>query len=113
MITRITRGTLQRDSEARVFGVLRQAFEDAPSPPPGLLSFGLHRRLKGPSAVELVAITVWEDLEAMATAMGPGWREPAFLPGLADSISDTSLEILEGIILGYENLPRLAIPNGA
>lgn len=108
MITRITRGTLRRDSEARVFGALREAVELAPSPPSGLLSFGLHRRLKGPSAVELVAITVWQDMESMATALGPGWQQPAFLPGLADSITETSLEILEGVILGYEDIPRLA-----
>ena len=109
MITRITRGTLQRDSEARVFNALREAFEGTPSPPRGLLSFSLHRHVKGASAVELVSITIWEDMDCMAAALGPGWRTPAFLPSLADSISDTSLEILEGIILGYENLPSLAV----
>ena len=108
MITRITRGTLHRNAEARVFDVLRQAV-DGTNAPPGLLSFSLSRHVKDSSLVELVAITVWEDIEAMAVVMGPNWREPSWMTGLADSIEDSSVEILEGIVFGYENLPTLAL----
>jgi hypothetical protein len=111
MVTRITRGTLHKHTEARVFDLLRRAVEGSGAPR-GLLSFSLSRRVKDSSAVELVAITIWQDMETMTAVMGPRWREPAWLAGLGDSIEDASLEILEGIVFGYENLASLAVPTG-
>jgi heme-degrading monooxygenase HmoA len=108
MITRITRGTVHKHAEARVFEVLRQAV-DGTGAPPGLLSFSLSRRVKDSSAVELVAVSVWQDMESMAAVLGPGWREPSWMNGLGDSIADASVEILEGIVFGYEDLPTLAL----
>lgn len=107
MITRITRGTLHRHSEARVFDVLRRAVAGTDAPD-GLLSFSLSRRVKDSSAVELVAITVWQDMTTMTAVLGPRWREATWMSGLADSIEDASVEILEGVVFGYENVPMLA-----
>ena len=103
MITRITRGTLHRNSEARVFELLRTAFEGTPQPA-GLRSFTLNRRVTGASTVELVAVTVWDDVEAMETTIGPRWREPSWMPGLEGSIDEQSVEILEAVVFGYERL---------
>lgn len=109
MITRITRGTLHRNSEARVFEVLRTAFEGAPRPP-GLRSFTLNRRVTSRSTVELVAITVWDDVESMEATIGPRWREPSWLPGLEGSIDEQSVDILEAVVFGYEHLAEARTP---
>ena len=102
MITRITRGSLRPNSEARVFEILRDAAGSTNSRPKGLLGMSISRNV-GEKGVELVAVTVWSDLESMAAVMGPNWREAAWLPGLADHIVDSRTELLETVVSTFED----------
>jgi hypothetical protein len=104
MITRVTRGTVRRNSEARVFEILRQATREMPQPP-GLLGVSISRQVKG-DAVESLSVSIWHDLDAMTAIIGPNWREPSWLPGLGEAIESSSLEILETVASSYEELVR-------
>jgi hypothetical protein len=104
MITRVTRGTLRPNSEGRVFEILRQATLANPRPP-GLVGMSISRHVTE-TKVDLLAISIWEDFDAMTAVMGPKWREPTWLPGLAESIETSSLEILETVVSSYDELAR-------
>ena len=106
MITRITKATIRDNAEARVFEVLRQATQAHPRPP-GLVDIVISRQVKA-NATEVVAITVWEDLESMISVVGPNWREPSWLPALGDAVIDDSLEILETVVTSYDGLLQLS-----
>jgi hypothetical protein len=96
---------LRPNTEARVFEVLRTATEANPRPD-GLLGVSLSRKVT-PKGTELVAVTIWHDLEMMAAVIGPRWREPTWLPGLEECIAESSLEILETVVSSYEDLLSL------
>ena len=102
MITRITRGTLRPNTEGRVFEVLRDATRASPRPP-GLLGVSISRHVTG-KVTELVAVSIWSDVDAMVAVMGDKWREPAWLPGLSEFMIDSTLEILETVMSSYEEL---------
>ena len=61
--------------------------------------------------VELISVTVWDDVDAMAAALGPRWREPSWLSGLIDAVISSDLEIYETVMLGYENRVKLMVPD--
>ncbi|HET7496166.1 MAG TPA: hypothetical protein VFJ80_11995 [Candidatus Limnocylindrales bacterium] len=107
MITRIVRGVLRPNSEGRVFELLRAASTANPRPP-GMLGMSISRQVRD-GCIELVAVTVWEDIESMAAIMGPSWRDPSWLPELADAVERSSLEILETVVSSYEDLRLLAV----
>jgi hypothetical protein len=102
MITRITRGTLRPNSEARVFEILREATGSS-GRPKGMLAMSISRNV-GEKNVELVAVTVWDDLESMAAVMGPHYREAAWLPGLGEHITSSSTELLETVVSTFDDL---------
>jgi hypothetical protein len=106
MITRITRGTLRPNTEGRVFELLRDATRANPRPP-GLLGVSISRHVHG-KVTELVAVSIWSDVDAMAAVIGEKWREPTWLPGLSESIVDSRLEILETVVSSYEELKTAA-----
>jgi hypothetical protein len=45
----------------------------------------------------------------MAAVVGPSWRDPSWLPALADAVERSSLEILETVVSSYEDLRLLAV----
>ena len=110
MITRITRGKLRANTEPRVFELLREATKANPRPP-GMLGLSISRQVKDGGVIELVAVTIWRDVEAMSAVMGPQWSEPTWLPSLREAIADSSLEILETIVSSYEDLPSVGLPD--
>ena len=95
MITRITRGRLAPNTEARVFSILRTAAAAQPMLP-GMASMSLSRTMEGRDTV-LVAVTVWSDMTAMAEALGTRWQEPSWLPGVGECIEAGTVEILETV----------------
>jgi len=103
MITRITRGRVRTNAEGLAVERLRAAIRDSPSPPAGLVHFSLSRRNEG-DCVELVAITVWEDAESMADALGPDWQSVAWSPSIIELMEASSTEMLETVV---ETLDRL------
>ena len=111
MILRQTRGTLRPNSEARIFDILRAATATS-SRPPGLEALFISRAVRH-GAVEVVSTSVWLDMDAMITGLGPTWREPNWLPGLAPYISDSTVELLETVLSSYLDLTELMLPSGA
>jgi hypothetical protein len=107
VIIRITRGQIRAGAESVAFDVLREAAQ-GPTRPDGLeaLFIGRQMRAAGP---ELVAITVWKDLDAIVAVMGPTWAEATWLPGLAEHISDATVEHLETVVANYEGMADLGL----
>jgi len=104
MITRITRGVLDVDREAEVFESLREGAASRPRLP-GLIGFSLSRTLHD-RAVVLVSVSYWTDIDTMATALGPGWRQPSW-PGLNEHLTGSTVEILETVATSFEEVEQL------
>ncbi len=109
MITRITRARLLPNSEARVFAMLRTAAAAQPMIP-GFQSMSLSRMVQGRDTV-LVAVTIWDDFEAMAKVLGPTWEPPSWMPGLDELVAEATVEILETVAISAQELMELA-PTG-
>ena len=103
MITRITRGVLEVDHEVEVFESLREAAASRPKLP-GLIGFSLSRMFEDRSII-LVSVSLWTDLDTMAAALGPGWREPSW-PGLSEHMTGSTVEILETIATSFEEVEQ-------
>jgi hypothetical protein len=105
MITRITRGVLDRNSESDVFEFLRAAAASRPKLP-GLLGFSLSRSMTERDIV-LVSVSLWTDIDTMAGALGSNWHEPSW-PGLNEHLKDASVEIHETIATSLTELEALS-----
>jgi len=106
VITRITRGVLDRDHEAEVFEFLRVAAASRPQLP-GLIGFSLSRTMQDRSVV-LVSVSHWTDVDTMAATLGPGWHQPSW-PGLNEYLTDASVEILETVATSLEEIEELSL----
>jgi hypothetical protein len=80
--------------EAEVFESLRKGAASRPQLP-GLVGFSLSRILQD-RAVVLVSVSYWTDIDTMAAALGPGWRQPSW-PGLNEHLTGATVEILETV----------------
>lgn len=109
MITRITRGTLRPNTEARVFEILRTAATSTPSVP-GMVSMSISRRID-PAGIRLVAITQWETMASMVAQLGDNSNQPAWPPGLADCVAESEVELLETVVSSFQELADL-VPAG-
>jgi len=107
MIVRLSRARLRRDREDGAFEFLRKASSAGPRPD-GMEAMFIGRRT-GPDADELVAITVWRDLDTLMAIFGPSWSEPSFFPELNDAIIDSTVEHFETIVERYEDLSTIGL----
>lgn len=107
MIVRLSRARLRRDREDGAFEFLRKA-ATAGGRPDGLEAMYIGRRT-GTDADEVVAITVWRDLDALITIFGPTWSQPNFYPELQNAIIDSSVEHFETIAERSEDRSSLVI----
>jgi len=105
LITRITRGRLAPNTEARVFSILRTAAAAQPMLP-GMVSMSLSRTMEGRDTV-LVAVSVWSDMAAMTASLGEGWQEASWPPGIDECIETAAVEILETVATSAD-VERLA-----
>lgn len=107
MIVRLSRARRRRDREDGAFEFLRKAFTAGPRPE-GMEAMFIGRRT-GDEADELVAITVWHDLDSLIRIFGPTWAEPSFFPQLKDAIIHSSVEHFETIAERYEDLSKIGL----
>jgi len=107
MIVRVSRARLRRDREDGAFEFLRKAASSGDRPD-GMEAMFIGRRT-APGADEIVAITVWRDLNALIAVFGPTWSQPAFFPQLKEAIIDSSVEHFETIAERYEDLTTLGL----
>lgn len=107
MIVRLSRARLRRDREDGAFEFLRKASSAGPKPA-GMEAMFVGRRT-GTDADEIVAITVWRDLDALISIFGPSWSEPGFFPELDDAIIDSTVEHFETIAERYEDLSVIGL----
>jgi hypothetical protein len=107
MIVRLSRARLRGDREDGTFEFLRKASSAGPRPE-GMEAMFIGRRT-GADADELVAITVWRDLDALIAIFGPSWSEPSFFPELKDAIIDSTVEHFETIVERYEDLSSIGL----
>ena len=102
VIIRISRGRIRAGTEAEVFARLRGASE-AGGLPAGLEAFFVGRHLTA-DGLEMVAITVWSDIEALIGVMGDGWESPRWLAGVDELVTHSSVEHFETALEDFEAL---------
>jgi hypothetical protein len=107
MILRLERARVLPNGEARVFELVRASAANRVRPR-GLEAVYIARKLAHGS-VELVAISVWDDLERLIAGIGPHWEQVQVPPGLEGFLEDQSVEHLETVVAGFEDL-ALAAP---
>lgn len=105
MIVRISRARIKPNNESAAFEILREA-STAAARPPGLEAMFISRRMAN-AGNELVAITVWLDLESMITIMSEDWQHPRFLPSLDPLLEDSSVEHFETIVESFDTLTKV------
>ena len=105
MIVRITRASIKANHEATVFQILREASAATPRPD-GLEAMLISRRM-GDGSDELVAITIWRDIDVLIATMGEGWHAPSFLPRLDPMLIEPSVEHYETIAENWDELQKL------
>jgi quinol monooxygenase YgiN len=102
MIVRISRARIKPQSESAVFDVLRGATADN-TRPPGMHSIMIGRRMDE-TGNELIAITVWTDVEALQSVMGQGYQTAQFFPALDPYLLDPTVEHFETVVETFEDL---------
>ncbi len=107
MIVRVSRARLRRDREDGAFEFLRKAASSADRPD-GMEAMFIARRT-APGADEILAITVWRDLNALIAVFGPTWSQPSFYAQLKEAIVDSTVEHFETIAERYEDLATLGL----
>jgi hypothetical protein len=107
VIVRIRRARIRRDVEAEAFGLRRSAVGGGGATA-GLEAFAIARRLVD-GQLELMALTMWRDLDSLIGTMGPGWADPAWLPGLADLVESSSTEHYETVAESVRGLANLEL----
>ena len=90
MIVRTSRGRVRPGTEGDVFARLRAA-SDGGRRPDGLHAYFLGRHLTA-EGMELIAITVWRDVEALVTVLGDGWEQPKWLAEVEDLVTHSTVE---------------------
>ena len=100
VIIRISRGRVRTGGEGEVFARLRAASEGHERPD-GLQALFIGRHLTT-DGLELVAITVWSNVEALIAVMGEGWESPKWLAGIEDLVTHSTIEHLEAAVENFE-----------
>jgi hypothetical protein len=95
VIVRISQARIRPNCEAAAFGLLRDAVGGTPSTP-GLIAFAISRRMVE-GRLELMAMTTWTDMEAMARILGSDWDRTAWLPGLDALVESSETALYETI----------------
>ena len=106
MIVRITRARVRPRNEAAAFGILRTVAASTPKPD-GVDSLHIARRAMA-DGDELVAVTVWRDLEALQSLMGSDFQKPGFVPELDQLLEDVTVDLYETIVDQFEGLEAIA-----
>ena len=100
MIVRTSRGRVRPGCEGDVFARLRAASEGG-ARPDGLHAYFLGRHLKA-DGMELIAITVWRDVQALINVLGEGWESPKWLAGVDDLVTHSTVEHWETAVEAFD-----------
>jgi hypothetical protein len=73
----------------------------------GLHSMSLSRTVEGRDTI-LVAVSVWDDMDAMSAVLGPTWQEPSWMPGVGEHVLEATVQILEMVATSAKDLEELA-----
>ncbi|HEV7809322.1 MAG TPA: hypothetical protein VGO64_01880 [Candidatus Limnocylindrales bacterium] len=88
--------------ESEVFTLLREGAAGLPRPRGMQLLVIARRRTEG--STELVATSIWDDVEAIRASMGAAYQEPHFFPALDALVEDPSVAHFETVLHGWEDL---------
>jgi hypothetical protein len=108
VIIRVTRGHVRQDAEGEVVARLRDATESRKRPE-GLHALFIGRHLTA-SGMELIAISVWRDVNAISDVLGQGWESPKWLAGVDEHMSNSSVEHWETAVEEFD--PTVAFGAG-
>ena len=97
MILRVTRSRVQRGAEGQVLDVIRRLTESF-GPIPGLHAAYFGRSVDETASMSLIAITMWDDLDAIKRVYGPDWASRSLLPGVEEVILETTVEHFESTL---------------
>lgn len=102
MIVRTSRGRVRQGTEGDVFARLRAA-SNGGHRPDGLDAYFLGRHLTS-DGMEIIAITVWRDVQALIAVLGEGWESPRWLADVEDLVTHSSVEHWETAVEDFDPL---------
>lgn len=100
VIIRVARGHVRQDAEGEVVARLRAAVEGR-GRPEGLHALFIGRHLTS-AGMELIAITVWRDANAIAEVLGHGWESSKWMAGVDEHMSNSSVEHWESAVEEFD-----------
>ena len=106
MIVRITRAKVRRDAEARAFEAVRAISADV-GKPEGLEGLLIGRRSLD-EGNELIAISIWSDIEPLRAAFGENFAKPGLGRVLDDLVTDPTVELYETVVESWAGLEHIA-----
>jgi hypothetical protein len=105
VIVRTTRGRIRPGCEGDVFARLRATGAERPD---GLHAYFLGRHLTS-DGMELIAITVWRDVDALIEVLGEGWESPRWLADLDDLITNSTVAHWETAVEAFDPMGAVAL----
>ncbi|HET7677223.1 MAG TPA: antibiotic biosynthesis monooxygenase [Candidatus Limnocylindrales bacterium] len=108
-LLRVYRARIRPGKEEQAMEFARQTARRRAASRPGLVSIHVGRRLGDDGREELIAVTIWQDLQALQSAVGADWEEPYFVPGLTDILEDATVDHFEAM----SDIEEALAPTGA
>jgi hypothetical protein len=59
--------------------------------------------------MELIAITVWRDVDALIRVLGDGWESPRWLADVDDLITNSTVEHWETAVEAFDPMDAVAL----
>jgi heme-degrading monooxygenase HmoA len=106
MIVRIARARVRRDAEARAFEAARAISADV-GKPEGLEGLLIARRSTD-EGNELIAISMWSDIEPLRAAFGENFSKPGLGRLLDEFVTEPTVELYETVVESWAGLEHIA-----
>jgi hypothetical protein len=109
VIVRVSRARIKPGMDEQVFALLKKRTDDGGKPPLGQRGVLIAtRQADDPSGTEIFALTLWEDEDSMAAALGPDWRRAVTFASFQELLTDAESQHYETLATRWEELTHLA-----
>jgi heme-degrading monooxygenase HmoA len=109
VIVRVSRARIKPGMEEEVFSRIRQMTVARRGVPVGQRGVVIARRVaEDARATEVVAITIWEDMDSMIAILGPDWQRAVSFPSFQEYVTDGQADHYETLAVNWEGLLSIA-----